>query len=102
MRTNIIRNTQIAILANCQDWIVVAAADVVRTVTHAQPTSGHLSQVLVGFTRALKRAMKPAAAAAAHAVETTLYLVVSSMRGLSRCWHTLSVMPHLAVVRVGS
>ena len=34
MRTNINRNTQIDILANCQDRIVVAANDVVRTVTH--------------------------------------------------------------------
>ena len=101
MRTNLIRNTQIDILANRQDRIVVAANDVVRTVTHAQPISGHLVQALAGFTKALKRAGKPAAAATAYAAETMSY-VVSSMRGLSRCWQTPSVTPHLAVVRVGS
>jgi hypothetical protein len=101
MRTIINRNTQIDILANRQDRIVVAANDGVRTVTHAQPISGRFLQVLAGFTYALKRTGKPAAAAA-RAAETTSYLVVSSMRGLSRCWHTPSVMPHLAVARVGS
>ena len=101
MRTNINRNTLINILAIRQDWIVVAANDGVRTVTHAQPISGHLSQVLAGFTKALTRTGKPAAAATAYAAETMSY-VVSSMRGLSRCWQTPSVTPHLAVVRVGS
>ena len=99
MRTIINRNTQIDILAIRQDRIVVAANDGVRTVTHAQPISGHFLQVLAGFTLALKRAGKPATAAA-RAVETTAYLVVSSMRGLSRCWHTPGVMPHQSVVGV--
>ena len=104
MRTNINRNTLINVLANRQDRIVVAAADKVRSVsvTVAQRLSGQLLQVLAGYLGAFKRAAKPAAAGAADAVETLISQLVSITRGLSRCWHTPSVMPHHAVVRVRS
>jgi len=103
MRTNLNRNTLINVLANRQDRIVVAAADMVRcvSVTVAQPLSGQLLQVLAGYLSAFKRAAKPAAAGAADAVES-LISQLSITRGLSRCWHTPSVMPHHAVVRVRS
>jgi hypothetical protein len=102
MRTIINRNTQIDILANRQDCVVVAAGDVLRTVMLAQPISGQFFQACAGYAKALKRASKPAAAGAARAMETTLTSIVSIMHGLSRSWHTHRVMPHLAVVRVGS
>jgi hypothetical protein len=102
MRTIINRNTQIDVLANRQDSVVVAADDVLRTVMLAQPISGQFFQACASYAKALKRAGKPAIAGAARAAETTLAIVVSGMRGLSRSWHTQRVMPHLAVVRVGS
>jgi hypothetical protein len=102
MRTNINRNTLITVLANRQDWIVVAAADKVHSVAVALPLSGQLLQVLAGYLGAFKRATKPATAGAARAAETTNSQVISITRGLSRCCHTPSVMPHHAVVRVRS
>ena len=103
MRTIINRNTRIDILGNRQDRIVVAAGDVLRNVTLAQPVfSGQLFQAMAGYPAARKRSVKPAAAAAARAVETATCSLVSSTRGPSRCWHTHVVMPDLRVARVGS
>jgi len=103
MRTIINRNTLNTILANRRDRIVVAAADVVRNVAVALPISGQFSQVQAGFTQALKRALKPAAARAAQAVESIGYLIGSCMPGSPRCWHmTHCVVPHHAVVSLSS
>ncbi len=102
MRTIINRLTSSDIRGNRPGRIVVAVMDVVRNVTFALPVFGQLFQALAGYCRALKRAIKSAAAATAHAADATIDSLDSSMRGLSGCWHTQRVMPHLAVVRVGS
>jgi hypothetical protein len=103
MRTNINRKTSSDLLGNRQGRIVVAANDRVRSVAVVLPISGQLFTALVGYQGALKRAMKPAATGAAAGMETAITSLVSITRGLlSRCWHTPSVMPHHAVVRVSS
>jgi hypothetical protein len=103
MRTNINRNTLIDNLANRQGRIVVAANDRVRSVDVTLPVSGQFFTALVGYQGALKRAMKPAATGAAAGMEAAISSLASITSGLlSRCWHTPSVMPHHAVVRVSS
>ena len=102
MRTNINRQTSFDLLGNRQGRIVVAANDRVRSVAVAQPVSGQLFTALVGYQH-VSCAMKPAATGAAAGMETAITTLVSITRGLlSRCWHTPSVMPHHAVVRVSS
>lgn len=101
MRSAINRNILIDVLANRQDRIVVALI-ALRGVVLAQPFSGQLFQALAGYQRAIKRAVKSAGTGAARAAAVTAESVTASMRGLSRCWHTPRVMPHLVVVRVVS
>ena len=54
MRTNINRNTLINILAIRQDWIVVAANDGVRTVTHGSPFQGIYCRCWLALPRRVK------------------------------------------------
>jgi len=102
MRTLINRNTQINVLANRQDRIVVAMMDVLRAVVLAQPLFSGLFQAPAGYQSAIKRSLKSAAAGTTRAAETMLDELVSGMHRLSRCWHTQRVMPHFGVVRVVS
>ena len=102
MRTNTNRSTQIDILGNRQGRIVVAAV-VVRSEMHAHLFAlGHFFQAVAGYLAQLKRATKSAATGAAHAAESAIDSLDSSLRGLPGCWQTLSVMPRPAVERIRS
>ncbi len=101
MRTVNSSNSNVVVLANSQDCSVVAAHDALRGRLLAELIFvTRFFQAVDGYAGAMKRAAKPALAAAARAAETIESSIISITRGLSRCWHTQGVMPHQSVVGV--